>query len=254
MSICEKRQDFAFFYYDTTDSTNTRAREYVMSFDNAKLPAMFVAECQTEGRGRMGRSFYSPGGGGLYMSLVLTAPKSEKHFTCLTSLCAIAAARSVKDVLGIKVKIKWVNDLYLYGKKVAGILAESFEHNGQRYVVLGMGINISTKVFPPELADVAGCLLDVEASQDTKQELAMHIAKSLLSMLNSNDISEYMAEYKQLSCVIGKEILFVEGGVTKQGKAVDITPLGALVVEHSYGDTVVLSSGEISVRICDKCL
>ena len=127
--------------YAITDSTNTRAKEYINSGDEP-IPALFIADGQTDGRGRMGRSFYSPEQTGLYATLLFKAPKSEDRLLSLTSLAAVAAAEAIDELLGVSVEIKWVNDLYKNGRKVAGILAESFERYSQRYIALGIGINL----------------------------------------------------------------------------------------------------------------
>ncbi len=240
--------DFSVFKYDITDSTNTRAREYATAV-KPQAPTLFVAEAQSEGRGRMGRSFFSPPGGGLYMSLLLKQPTSRSRFACLTSLCAVAAAEAVFEVFGAEVKIKWVNDLYLNGKKIAGILAESFNAGDCHYVVIGMGINVCTRVFPEELSEIAGSIVPYSVNAEEKEALARFIVKKLLRMLENEDISLYMDEYRRLSCVIGKNIIFTRGGEKGQGKAVDITPQGSLVVELDGGESIELASGEISVRV-----
>ncbi len=237
------------FVYEITDSTNKRAREYVLSENFCGVPALFVAEEQTAGRGRMGRSFYSPACGGLYMSLLIDAPSSAEHFTCLTSLCAIVAAEAIYDAFNIKVGIKWVNDLYLGDKKVAGILAESFCRDSERYIVIGMGINISTEEFPMELKDKAGSISNEHMALEEKRELAIDISKRLISALASPNISKYMQKYREMSCVIGKDIVFTDGGVSRQGRAVDITDMGVLCVMLDGGECVELSSGEISVSL-----
>lgn len=258
----EIRQSFAesgitLFCYDEADSTNRRAREYAGGTEgSAVTPSLFVAQRQTCGRGRQGRSFYSPDSTGLYMTLLLEAPSAGHSFTRLTSLSAVAAAEAIDKVLGLQVAIKWVNDLYLDGKKVAGILAESFPAGDKRYVALGIGINIFTKEFPEELRARAGSLRADDTEDDEERKavtyaLALVICQRLISALACRDQSGYMEKYRAASCVIGKRIAFELGGVMKQGRAVDITDMGELCIELDTGESVKLSTGEISVFSLD---
>ena len=128
----------------TVDSTNTEARRRILSGES--LPQAILAEEQTAGRGRMGRSFYSPAGTGIYLSLCFEASGSEILF--LTTAAAVAVHRAIREVTGIVTDIKWVNDLYFRGRKVSGILAESFSVEEKRYVIRGVGVNLYTTEFP----------------------------------------------------------------------------------------------------------
>ena len=242
--------------YTLTDSTNKRARIYAEKED-ATVPALFIAKEQTAGRGRLGRSFFSPAQSGVYMTLLLKAPKNAESFAKITSLCAVAVLDSIYGMFGITLDIKWVNDLYLNTKKCAGILAESFEVNGCRYVAIGIGINLFCVDFPEDLRTKAGSILTYpycyKEEQDTqKKELAFSIAKGIIDALDAEDTSQYMYRYRQRSCVIGKRISFSVGGVTQRGKAVGITDMGALEVVFENGEKQELSTGEISVFIEEK--
>lgn len=243
----------ALFCYGETDSTNLRAREYAQQGEGrAAVPALFVADKQTCGRGRQGRSFYSPDSDGLYMTLLLEAPTTGNSFARLTALSAVAVAEAIDEILGERVAIKWVNDLYLRGKKVAGILAESFPVEQRRYVALGIGINIFTREFPEELAAKAGSLcsgdsLEYEERRAIACALALVISRRLISALGASDQSEYMEKYRAASCVIGRRISFSFDGQMRQGVATDINDMGELCVELDSGEHVGLSTGEISV-------
>lgn len=238
------------FYYGTVDSTNKRAREHAANKAPSRA-ALIVADGQTEGRGRLGRSFYSPDGTGLYMTLLLPAPR-EELFTRLTALCAVAVRGAIGDIFGVETSIKWVNDLYLDGRKVAGILAESFAVGEVRYVALGVGVNICTKDFPEELSGLAGALSEGRESEDEERAdrlaLAFSICKELMAALESEELGQYMELYRRASCVIGREIRFFENGEEKQGRAVDINDRGELIVNTADGKRA-LCGGEISVRL-----
>ena len=195
----------------------------------------------------MGRSFYSPAGTGLYATLLFAAPESEDRLLSLTSLAAVAAAEAIDELLGVSVEIKWVNDLYKDGRKVAGILAESFERCSQRYIALGIGINLSTSDFPDELASKAGSLSSQNISRERADELALLFSERLLSFLLLKDTSPVIDAYRKRSCVIGRRISFLYGGKETFGTATGITPLGALTVSLDGGGEITLSTGEISI-------
>ncbi len=232
-------------HFALTDSTNKQARLYVERAEYKKhLPVLFIADAQTAGRGRMGRSFYSPADTGLYMTLLLEAPDSGT-FSLLTSLTAVAVSDAIGELFDIGVKIKWVNDMYFCGRKVAGILAESFTVGTRRFVAVGIGINLTTESFPEDIADKAGALC-VGDGVKRKGELAELICKNLLALLGG-DTMHGMQQYRARSCVIGRRIRFTRGGESFSGEAVDIENDGSLAVCLEGGKRILLSTGEISV-------
>ena len=237
------------FEYTLIDSTNEEARRYGTDGDiSPSLPALFIAEEQTEGRGRMGRSFFSPSKTGLYASLLIEAPSDTARLLSLTSLAAVAASEAIYSRFKINVSIKWVNDLYLDSKKIAGILAESFIAHGKRLIVLGIGINLATSDFPEDLLNKAASLnLAAHTSADAKRALALDIFERLLSYLNASSTNEAMQIYRARSCVIGKSITFTSHGEQARATATGITDTGALCVRLESGEELVLDSGEISL-------
>lgn len=235
------------FEYEVTTSTNTLAREYAQSAIDPLTPALFIAAEQTEGRGRLGRSFYSPSQSGLYASLLFPAPSSADRTLSLTALAAVAAFEEIRERFGITLGIKWVNDLYLGGKKVAGILAESFPHEKKRYIVLGIGINLSTDTFPDELLQKAGSLGLDKIDSSARRELAQGIFSRLLALLDSDDVSGAMQTYREHSIVIGKQISFTRDGKEMIATALEITDEGALSVRLDSGEQLFISTGEISI-------
>ena len=234
--------DFDVFCYDLIDSTNTEARRYALSGGSA--PAVFIAKEQSSGRGRMGRSFYSPKATGLYLSVLLDVESDDA--VRLTTSAAVAARRAVLKAANTELEIKWVNDLYLFGKKVAGILAESIFVDGRRLAVLGIGINLCTDFRSTELEGIAG---SVNAPEDIRIPLASALIFELYSVLFKESPTDIINEYRKNSCVIGKPIVFTENGNEFLGKAVDITEQGHLCVLLDDGNEKTLSSGEISLRV-----
>ena len=234
--------DFAVFCFDLIDSTNTEARRYALSGGSA--PAVFIAREQSAGRGRMGRSFYSPSATGLYLSVLLDIQPDDA--VRLTTSAAVAVRRAVLRTANTDLKIKWVNDLYLLDKKVAGILAEAIVADGRPLTVLGVGINLCTDFGSTELEGIAG---SIGASEDIRIPLATSFIRELCSVLFRETPTDIIKEYKENSCVIEKPIVFTENGNSFFGRAVDITEQGHLRVQLEDGREKTLSSGEISLRI-----
>ena len=174
--------------YELTDSTNLQARHYVSELDGkASEPVLFLAHAQTAGRGRLGRSFYSPADTGLYFSLLTSFPEKLEKILSLTALAAVAAAEQIESTFGRRVDIKWVNDLYLDSRKVAGILAESCVADTQRYIILGIGINLSTESFPDDLTIKAGSLGATDVTKETKRIMKLY-PESLMWKICDGDI------------------------------------------------------------------
>jgi len=221
--------------YETIDSTNILAEKLAKEYSD---PLLIVSESQTDGRGRNGKSFYSPSTG-LYMSLV-THPDSDFYsmntVTCGTS---VAVVRAIENLTDLKPKIKWVNDIYVDNKKVCGILCRALGGNGRvEHLITGVGVNISTETFPDEIKDTAGSL----RRKIDKNVLAAEIANNLIF------VADYMSEYREKSCVIGQEITYSKNGVSFDAVAVDIDDNGGLIVFDGK-EKATLTGGEITVRI-----
>lgn len=231
------------FRYDQTDSTNLRAKEKILS--GASLPCLFVANSQTMGRGRQGKSFYSPKDTGLYMSLAIPYDYIDCDKVSITSMTAVAVAKAIKEVCSIDTGIKWVNDLYIDGKKVCGILTELVCEplsNKPLAIIIGIGINLSTKDFPSDIENSATSLF---VSTDIKEKLWGKITDNILNIKGNS----FMDEYRRLSIVLGKEICYTVNGVVFDGVAIDVNDKGHLEVLNSDGTRQILSSGEISLKL-----
>ncbi len=232
-------------------STNILAKE--IAAQGAKEGSVIVAREQTQGRGRMGRSFYSPGSSGIYFTIILRPQLNLEDSLMITTAAAVAVAKAIETIAQVKAEIKWVNDIFVDGKKVCGILTEAsinFESGGLEYAVVGIGINISTQDFPEEISQVAGSVFgDKPKDATTTSQLVAEVLNNLSECMNSLTDKKYLEEYRRRSFLIGQEILVLKGKDTLPAKAIDIDEKARLVVEYENHIIEPLSSGEVSVRI-----
>lgn len=245
--------------HKSLDSTNTRIKEYATQGELEGL--IVVAEEQTAGRGRMGRSFYSPSGSGVYISFLFRPQFTARESLFLTTAAAVAAAETIEEVSGNPAEIKWVNDVFCHGRKVCGILTEAsinVENSMLEYAVTGIGFNVREpkQGFPEEIRDVAGAVFLHEGDYGhaaTDCEARSRIAAGMINhfWLYYQHLTErtYMAEYKRRSFLLGKEVRTLSEPPIV-GRAVDIDEEGHLILEQKDGSRVALSSGEVSVRPC----
>ncbi len=234
------------FIYDEISSTSDAAKAYALAGGKS---AVFIAERQTAGRGRRGRSFSSPEGGGIYMSLLVFPSHKAEQGVLLTTGAAVAMCRAVEDVTGIVPEIKWVNDLKLGGKKLCGILTEGEldpESGAFRYAVIGIGINVKKVPLPPEVEAIATSLDRYAKAPIDRDFLAARMILRVLESL-SEDRAAQMKKYRALCPIEGKEILVLRGDEKYTARAVRVEDDGALLIERE-GRRERLSSGEISIR------
>ena len=240
-------------WFDTIDSTNTRAKE--LASQGAPQGTVLIADHQTGGRGRLGRSFHSPAGTGIYMSLILRPncpPAQLMHLTCAA---AVAACEAVEAACGIRPGIKWTNDLVYGRKKLAGILTElGLSPAGiVSYAVIGIGINCcqAHEDFPPELRDMAGSLHTVTGQKVDRIQVAARLLDALYRMSETllTDPRGIMDRYRAQCITLGREIsLLKANGSVRHGTALDVDEAGGLVVAFGDGTQVTVTSGEVSVR------
>ncbi len=253
LNICDsvdlKKRNISVESFNSIDSTSAQARRYAEG--GAHTPALFVANTQSCGRGRLGRSFFSPADTGIYLTLLLDVSDDEPHsIAALTSAVAVAVRSSVQKLCQSPCQIKWVNDIYADGKKVCGILAESFFSRSRRYVAIGVGVNVTSSDFPEEIRQIAGGLCK-NAAADTRRELALMLTCRIFDIyqrLCSGDFS-HMEEYRKYSLVLGERVIFTRNGVSQTGIATKIDNDGALSVTLDGGEAVLLQSGEITLRL-----
>lgn len=228
---------------DSIDSTNNEVKRYAGA--GGTLPVVITADRQTAGRGRLGRSFYSPAATGAYFSVGFRVTGDLKSAVTITSAAAVAAARAIERTTGLRVGIKWVNDLYLNGGKVCGILAESFAVPDGLAVVVGVGINLSTEHFPDEIAHTAASL----GRDGVRDALIARTAAGILAYSRAEP-DAFIDEYRARSIVLGREVSFFSVGTDpRPATAIAIDNEGGLVVRLPDGAVETLRTGEISVRI-----
>lgn len=228
--------------YDAIDSTNNEAkRRYDPS---SPVPALYAADLQTAGRGRRGHSFFSPKGSGLYMTLAYPAA-SVHHVQKVTCAAAVAVCEAIDALSDRQPGIKWVNDILIDGRKVAGILTELIadRDNTPRAVIIGIGLNLTTESFPAEFADRAGCIGDVDPNA-----LCATIADRMTELFHDLDDPAVMTCYAERNVCIGRTVGYTDGSRAHAALAVGIDPNGGLIVEED-GCRATLSSGEISVTL-----
>lgn len=227
--------------FDTVGSTNDVAKELCKSDSKQYL---VLANSQTCGRGRQGKTFFSPEGSGLYFSLTVNTASPDFDFTGVTCAVSVAVTRAIEKLTDLKPQIKWVNDIYIGGKKVCGILVQAVNDGGRiTKLVIGVGMNITTADFPDELREIAGSL----NKKIDRSILAAEIVNNIFELLQQKP-DEYLDEYKQKSNVLGKEIIYYQNNTSHPATAVDIDGTGGLVVEEN-GKIITLTSGEISLKI-----
>ena len=247
--------------FKSLESTNLTAKR--MALDGAPSKTVIISEEQTKGKGRMGRNFYSPSGSGIYMSFILEPRFDTAKSVLITTAASVAVCKAVEKITGISCQIKWVNDVYMNGKKICGILTEAvtdFESGHIQYIVLGIGINYSTAqtAFPPELSGIAGSLFEGEpADSNSRNRLIAEVINQVLAINEDLELREFISDYKARSFVLGKEIRIIptirpdaernfDEGIA--AFVIDIDGDGGLVVQYQDGSVSTLNSGEISIR------
>lgn len=233
------------------DSTNNYVKKYAGILADGHL---VIAHEQLSGRGRQGKSFYSPMGEGLYMSLLVKNPEqsTDELFTAKISLAVCRAIDRITNTDNNSgVGIKWVNDVYFGKKKLCGILCERFKaDDGNTYVVAGIGVNIklSSGNVPKDLRSIVTSLYDITKTEYDKFELSALVCQEFENVFRL-DNDEVISEYKKRSIVIGKEISIIREEGNIRAAALDICDDGSLLVRTEEGYTQKLCGGEISIKI-----
>ena len=241
-----------FHVFPALDSTNDRLK--IMARQGAPHGTVLIADRQTGGHGRMGRSFLSPGGVGIYLSLLLRpdcAPTELMHLTCAT---AVAMCDAVEKAAGFRPGIKWTNDLVQDKRKLGGILTELGlnQKGGVDYAIIGIGINCCQREsdFAPEIRGIAGslamvtdCSIDRSTVAAAMMEALWHMDSTLLP-----GKAQMLRRYRKDCITVGQDISLLRGSEVRYGKAVDVDDEGALVVRFPDGHSEAVTSGEVSVR------
>lgn len=236
-----------------TGSTNADAKRLAM--EGAPAGTVVIADRQTAGRGRLGRTFLSESGRGLYFSMLLRPALPAEKLLPLTGLCAVAAARAAEKAGGLPVGVKWVNDLILNGKKLGGILTElGFDNKGGvAFAVAGIGVNLAYTRGEFEkagLGDMATSFAAEGALTDGAVLAALLIEElgRMAEALETGGTRPYAEEYRRRSVTIGRPVKIMYPAGSETGRALDIDDNFGLVVEKDGGERTVVRTGEVSVR------
>ncbi len=233
------------------DSTNTYAKQ--LAEQGAPHGTMVISDCQTGGRGRMGRTFASPKGVGVYFSVIYRPKVPPTDLLHLTAVAGVVGAEAVEQVCGRKPAIKWTNDLLFGGKKVAGILTEmslEAESATVNYAIVGIGINCNQLEFPAELAEIATSIAMETGETIDRNQLAEAMGRGFLAAYDTmwTEKSRWMAEYAQNCMTLGQDVRVVRGNESRLAKALELDQDGGLLVAYEDGTKAVVNSGEVSVR------
>jgi len=247
---------WVFRRFESVASTNDVAAR--LADEGAPEGTIVVAEEQTAGRGRHGRSWSSPAGHGLYLSLVLRPSVPFERIGELAFVASLAAAEAIGQVSGLPAQIKWPNDVLLRGRKVCGILIEAGKATGRhsdgatpRAVIVGTGINVNTQTFPAEISETATSIA-LQAGRAIPLET---VEQALLSRLEAR-YTEYLAAgfapilaaWKSLDCTVGGEITVNTTDGAVKGRAAEVSSRGDLIVEHQDGTQTPVAAGEVILR------
>lgn len=230
------------------DSTNVRARQ--MAALGEPHGTLVCARQQTGGKGRMGRQFYSPEDAGIYMSLILRPALPAARSVMITSMTAVAVARAIERLAEVQVEIKWVNDLYINGKKAGGILCEAeldCANGTLEYAVVGIGVNVAAMKFPKELSEIATSIGNEWPGEVSRNRLVAEICREIEALYPQLSSGAFLPESRRRSNVIGRRVIVIRGNERFTAKALDIDDDGGLFVETEAG-RYSLQSGEISLR------
>ena len=241
--LIQEKANLIVHYKPETKSTQTDAKEGIEAGNKGNT--LYLSTCQTAGRGRFQRPYYSPSQGGIYMSLHIQPNLHYEKLPSYTLLVAAAVYKAIKNLTMIEVDIKWVNDIYFKNKKIAGILTEamtSVETGLVTDVIIGVGTNFSIADFPDDLKEKAGSLI-MPPAPISRNELISEIWNCFYNM----DPDELLYIYKERSIVLGKKVTFQLDGKEKKGLAKEISESGQLQVELANKRTIWLNSGEISL-------
>ena len=239
----------------TAPSTNALVREKA---NQGRPEGCIIIACeQTDGRGRYGRQFFSPVDSGVYLSLLLRPTAySPQQATCLTAAAAAAMCQAIEAVTGQQPGIKWVNDIFLHGKKVCGILTEAavgLETGTLNYMVLGAGVNLypPAEGFPEEIQSIAGSVLE-HSCPEAKNRLVGEFLNRFWDFYTHPECRTYLEDYRSRSLAIGQNVTVLSAGRAVSAYAYDIDDDFRLLVRYENGDTEALSYGEIRIQLAES--
>ncbi len=237
------------FCYESIDSTNEEAKRQALA--GAPNGSLFIAEQQTGGKGRLGRSWLSPAGCGLWFSVLLRPGILPLQVTITTLLAGLAVCRAVRSLSGCDAKIKWPNDIVIGSKKVCGILTEmTAEVDRIESVVVGIGVNVNNAAFPETIRGKATSIRMENGKSLRRITLLQEILiqfETLLKQYTEPDPT-FWEEYRKLCVSLGRKVEFTRRGTRVCGTAVDVSPQGELIVKLPEGNVEAVTAGEVSVQ------
>ncbi|MGL5175952.1 MAG: biotin--[acetyl-CoA-carboxylase] ligase [Cetobacterium sp.] len=235
---------------NSIDSTNTDGKRFLI--ENPTHGTTIIANEQTNGRGRKGRYFFSPKDTGIYMSILLKPELlALENPLKITIATAVAITKSIDELCQKNTLIKWVNDIYIEDKKIAGILTEAttdFESGSIENIIIGIGINFNTTTFPEELSTIAGSIFSEEEYFVNRNELIAQILNEIMDITNDLNNENIIKKYREKSFLIGRDIVFFEKEIENSGKVIDIDDNGYLIVDTISGSKKTLYAGEVSIK------
>lgn len=234
----------------TVDSTNDYLK---IKADKSEEGTTVISQEQTKGKGRLGKSFYSPSNSGIYMSILLKPRIHASKSLYITTAAAVAVSKSIDEITGENSKIKWVNDIFLKERKVCGILTEGsfdLEGGGLSYAILGIGLNLTNPEndFPEDISQTAGTIFENNPPKDYKNKIIANIINNFFEYYYNLEDKEYLDEYKNRSMIIGENISIIHGNKLENALALDIDDEFRLKVEKENGKIEYISSGDVSIR------
>ncbi|HCT65655.1 MAG TPA: biotin--[acetyl-CoA-carboxylase] ligase [Lachnospiraceae bacterium] len=236
-------------YFDTVDSTNNKLR--LLALEGAAEGTVVIADEQLGGKGRRGHVWSSPKGTGLWMSVLLKPNIAPQEASRITLVAGLSVCQAINDVLGINSGIKWPNDIIIDGKKVCGILTEmNAQINNVEFVVVGIGVNVNTDIFPEELKDIAVSLSQIAGVKVKRSKIARAIIERLEQNYNKYTQKGFLSvkeEYENRCITINKNVKVISKDGFN-GRAIAINDDGELIVEKADGERVTVFSGEVSIR------
>lgn len=238
-------------YFDSIDSTNTKAQE--LAEKGYPSGTLVVADKQVAGKGRRGRNWESPSGCGIFMTLMLKPDINPNNASMLTLVSALAVAKALADITGKDAKIKWPNDIVIDGRKVCGILTEmSAQFDYINNIVIGIGINVNNSSFPEEISATASSLRLLSGGKKYRraeiiEKIMEYFEKYYSIFLETEDLSALVNEYDAMLVNMKKQVKVLDPKEPFEGKAMGITKKGELIVD-TWESRKLVSSGEVSVR------
>lgn len=236
-------------YYEITDSTNNRALQLSEIYPNGTI---VIADCQTKGKGRLGRSWFSPPGSNIYLSIILKTPVFHRKTNIITFMASVASVLALRNYINLNVLIKWPNDLIVSKKKLGGILTELKFEIDTLIAIVGVGINVNIDVeqFPEEFRNSTTSIKNETKNIYPREDLIIEILNEMDKWFNiykQNNIKEILEEWKTLNATLGKKVLVFTEGKTLEGIAESADDEGFLLLKLPTGDIKKIISGDVRI-------